>query len=301
MNPLVERKARVTVSVARPGDTPDAESQTSTYEFIDHRMDIKVEQGGGNYGSAKVKIYGVSLDAMNNIARLWLEVLSPSNADTLAIDVWDGDTFVPLFTGVITWSAVNAQGAPQVALEIEANESMAALNTVAPPYAQDTPVSLEDALSTILADTGLTVEMAEGTPELQAQKVHLTGSAGDQVTNLMRYFPEVTWYVNLQRFIVRPVNGPLGGDPVTVSKDTGMVGYPTYSTSGITVSMLFDPRVRPGLTLDIQTVFDFVNRTKWVSSVLQHDLQPNFPGGQWLTHVAAQAYGSKGDTAGSTT
>jgi hypothetical protein len=50
--------------------------------------------------------------------------------------------------------------------------------------------------------------------------------------------------------------------------------------------------------LDIQTVFDFVNRTKWVAAVLQHTLQPNTPGGQWMTQIAAQSYGSKGDTSG---
>lgn len=304
MNPLVERRAKVTVKVTRPSAQGEREL---TYAFDSgltgdgHRMSITVAQGGNQFGNAKVQIFGVELEAMNKIARLWLEVLSPSNTDTLTIDVWDGSNFVPFFNGVITWSAINAGNAPQVALEIEANSAMAAMNTVATPYAQDEPVGLQDALQQILGPTGLVVDFAENVPVLQVQKAHLIGTPMDQAITLMNYFPELTWYINLQRFLVRPVNGPLGGAPIKIDKTTGMIGYPTYSTSGIQVATLFDARIRPGLALDIQTVFDFVNRTKWVAAVLQHTLQPNMPGGQWMTAIAAQSYGSKGDGSGSET
>lgn len=296
MNPLVERKARVTVKVVRPGTDGERELE---YAFIEHRMSIQVSQGGNQFGNAKVSIYGVNLEAMNKIARLWLEVLSPSNTDTLTIDVWDGANFVPFFAGVITWSAVNAATAPHVSLEIEANSAMIAMNTVATPYAQDEPVALQDALAQILEPTGLVVEFAESVQSLQIQKARLSGTPMDQAATLLGYFPELTWYINLQRFLVRPVNAPLGGEPIPVNKYTGMISYPTYSTSGITLSMLFDARIRPGLALDVTTTFDFVNRTKWVAAVLQHTIQPNTPGGQWITQVAAQSYGSKGDGSGS--
>lgn len=298
MNPLVERKARVTVKVVRPGTDGERELE---YAFIEHRMSIQVSQGGNQFGNAKVSIFGVNLESMNKIARLWLEVLSPSNTDTLTIDVWDGSNFVPFFAGVITWSAVNAATAPHVSLEIEANSAMIAMNTVATPYAQDEPVALQDALAKILEPTGLVVEFAESVQALQIQKARLSGTPMDQAAALLGYFPELTWYINLQRFLVRPVNAPLGGEPIPVNKYTGMISYPTYSTSGITLSMLFDARIRPGLALDVTTAFDFVNRTKWVAAVLQHTIQPNMPGGQWITQVAAQSYGSKGDGSGSPT
>lgn len=302
MNTLIERKARVTVKVTRSDANEQGDTLQSTYEFIQHRMSITVTQGGGQFGNAKVQIFGAALDAMNNIARLWLEVLSPSNNDTMDIDVWDGANFVPFFQGVITWSAINASGAPNVALEIEANDSMVAMNTVAQPYAQDTPIALQDALTAILEPAGLVVEFAESVPDLQIQKAHLLGSPMEQANALMNYFPELTHYTNLRRFIVRPVNGPLGGDPLPVNKGTGMIGYPTYSSSGITLATLFDARLRLGLALDIQTTsFEFINRTKWVCAVLQHNIQPNWPGGQWVTQIAAQAYGTKGDDAGSLT
>lgn len=299
MNPLQERRAKVTVKVVRPSANAEEGERELTYEFEQHRMSIQVGQGGNQFGNAKVAIYGVPLDAMNKIARLWLEVLSPSNTDTLTVDVWDGSNFVPFFAGVITWSAINAGAAPQVALEIEANSAMIAMNTVASPYAQDEPVALQNALQQILDTTGLVVDFADSVPALEIQRAHVVGTPMDQAAALMNYFPELTWYINLQRFLVRPVNGPLGSDPVPINKTNGMIGYPTYSTSGVQLATIFNPRIRPGLALDIQTMFDFVNRTKWVAAVLQHNIEPNMPGGQWMTAIAAQSYGSKGDGSGS--
>lgn len=298
MNPLVERRARVTVEVTRPSVQGD---RALTYEFTDHRMSISVGQGGNQFGNAKVEIYGVPQDDMNQIARLWLETLTPGNTDVMRIDVWDGANFVPFFAGVITWSAVNAAKMPDVSLDIEANSAMVAMNMPAEPYAQAGPVTLRAALDDILAPTGLVVEYGEGVPELQMTKVRMTGTPLDQAASLMGHFPELSWYINLRRFLVRPVNGPLGGVPVPVNKNTGMISYPVYATSGVTLATLFDPRIRPGVALDIQTAFDFVNRTRWVASVLQHTIQPNTPGGQWLTQIAANAYGTKGDGDGSVT
>lgn len=299
MNPLVERKAKVTVEVTR--DNADGEAESLKYEFEQHRMSIVVSQGGKQYGNAKVQVFGLPLDQMNQIARLWLETLTPSSTDTLSVDVWDGQVYVPFFKGAISWSAVNAARMPQVALEIEANDAMAAMLTPASPYSQEGPISLKDVLTTILEPAGFVLEYSENAPDFQPVRVRVAGTPLEQAAAVMNAYPELTWYINLQRFIVRPVNGPLGGDPIEINKTTGMVGYPVYSTTGITVATIFNPKVRPGLALDVQTEFDFVNRTKWVASVLQHTLEPNTPGGAWLTQIAAQSYGSKGDTSGSET
>lgn len=299
MNPLQIRRARVTVEVQRP----DAQGlvQDQTYVFDEHRMSIAVTQGGAAMGNAKVQVYGVPLESMNQIARLWLEVLTPTGTDKLTIDVWNGSDFVPFFSGMITWSAVNAASMPNVSLDIEANDAGALMVQTSPPYAQEGPLNLRDILEAIAAPAGFTVDYSESIPELRLVRIRATGTVLQQITQILNAVPELSWYVSLQSIVVRPVNAPLGGDPVAMDKTTGMIGYPVYSTSGLTVATVFNPLIRPGVALDITTAFDFVNRTKWVAAVLQHNLQPNTPGGQWRTDIAAQSYGSKGDTSGSQT
>jgi len=293
LNPLVARRARATVNITRTN--PLGKTETLSYSFMNHRMRITVRQGGNQFGNAKCEVYGVPLDTMNQIARLWLETLTPQNTDKLAIDVWDGKDFVPFFQGVITWSAVDASAMPQVKLVIEANAAMQLMNMSASPYANPGPVLLQSALTAIAQAGQFSVDYSAEAPQYQLTDVRVTGSPMQQIAGLLRSFPDLTWFVNLQRVIVREVNAPYAKDQIQISADTGLQGFPVYSTSGLQFQTIFNPRLRPGVALDVRTPFDFVNRTLWVSSVLAHSLDVNFPNGHWTTAVAANSYGPRGN------
>lgn len=290
-----DRVLRNTVSVTR------AATGVSTYVWEQNRQRIAIRQGGAQFGNARVEVFGVPLADMNNIARLWLETLTPQNTDTIQIDVWNGQTWTPLFQGVITWSAVDASGMPDVRLVIEANASFALGNTSAAPYANAGPVTLQDALTTIAALGGFTVNYAAGAPQYQLTDVRATGSPLEQIGELMRYFPDLTWTVNLQQVIVRKALAPIDSDSVRIAVDTGLQSSPVYSTSGLQIATLFNPQIRPGVTLDVETIFDFVNRTVWVASVMEHQLDANMPNGNWTTYVAANSFGAKGNNDGNPT
>lgn len=294
--PYFQRRAQIIVSVTRPNAS--GEQVPLTYTFEQHRMRIQVRQGGKQFGNAVMKVFGVPLATMNQIARLWLETLTPINTDTVKINVWDGVGFVPFFSGIITWSAVNASAMPQIALDIEANAAMEGMNTTASPYANAGPVSLQEALAAVANPAGLSVDYAKTAPQYQMTQVRAAGTPVEQIGALLGQYPALTWFINLQRLIVRGALAPIDDDAVRIAADTGMVGYPVYSTSGLQVSTLFDARIRPGIALDVETEFDFVNRTKWVSSVLAHTLDVNMPGGQWMTQIAANSFGLKGNTNG---
>lgn len=293
-NPFQTRAVRVTVNVSRPNAS--GEVAQSQYRFQDHRMRIKVRQGGNQFGNAHIEIYGAPLDAMNNIARLWLEALTPQNTDTVEIGVFDGEDFVPFFQGVITWSAVDASGMPQVKLVIEANAAFFLMNQKAPPYSNAGPVGLQDTLRTLLTPWGFSLDYSDAAPQdYLLTDVRTVGSPMEQIAGVMKAFPNLTWFVNLQRLVVRLAQAPYAQDQIRIAPDTGLMGYPVYSSSGLQFATLFNPQVRPGVALDMVTQFDFVNRTLWVAAVLSHDLDANVPGGQWTTSVAANAYGPKGN------
>lgn len=294
LNPLVPRRARVTVNVTRPDNQGQQTDQS--YSFMNHRMRIMVRQGGQQFGNAKVEVFGLPLETMNQIARLWLETLTPQNTDTLAIDVFDGEGFVPFFQGVITWSAVDASGMPQVKLVIEANAAMQLMNMSASPYANAGPVLLKDVLTGIAQQGQFAVDYSEQAPVYQLTDVRVTGSPMEQINKLMRSFPDLSYFLNLQRLVVRKINAPFSADSIRIAADTGLQGFPVYSTSGLQFTTVFNPQLRPGVALNVMTPFDFVNRTLWVSAVLAHTLDVNVPGGHWTTAVAANSFGAKGNT-----
>lgn len=291
--PFSEKRLRITVSVVR--NNSKGEPSTFTYVWTENRMRVLVRQGGKQFGNAEVSVYGVPLADMNQIARLWLETMTPQNTDTLQIDVWNGMTYVPFFQGVIAWSAVDASAMPQVRLHISVNAALALSNLPASPYANPGPVTLQAVLTTLAAQAGFTVAYAQTAPQYQCTSVRLTGSPLEQIGQVMSCFPDLTWFVNLQQVIVRQANAPYEADAIRIAVDTGMQNPPVYSSSGLTLTTMFNPLIRPGAALDVQTVFDFVNRTVWVAGVLAHTLDANLPGGQWTTAVAANSYGPKGN------
>lgn len=288
-NPYTPRRARVTVTVTR-GNAPQ------TYVWIEQRMRISVRNGGRQFGNAKLEIFGLKLDTMNQIARLWLEALSPQASDTVLIETLDPNgNFTPFFQGIITWSAVDASAMPQVKLVIEANSSFALMNAPASPYANAGPVLIKDVLTTLTAEAGFALDYADTLPQIQASDVRLVGSPMDQINALMRGYPDLTFFTNLQRLVVRKAMAPINADAIRIAPDTGLQSNPVYATSGLTFMTLFNPELRPGAALDIHSIFDFVNRTLWVAAVLAHELEPNVPGGRWHTSVAANSFGPNGN------
>ena len=295
-NPFITRQARVTVTVTRPNS---AGAPTNfTYVWTQNRMRLSVREGGQQFGNLKAEIYGVPLSDMNQIARLWLEQLTPQNTDTITVDVWNGNAngWMPWYQGVIAWAAVNARGMPITYLEIESNSAFVLSNTTALPYSNSAPVTLRDALTSIAALGGFTVNYASTLDTYVLQKVRLTGSPLQQIGELMRHFPELTWNARLQQIVVRAANAPLSDAAVRIAVDTGMESFPVYSTSALTMSTLFNPQIYPGVALDVVVpALQFVDRTLWVAAVLSHQIEPNYPKGRWMTDIAANSFGPKGN------
>lgn len=288
-----QRVARVTCTVTRPSAT--GVMTNYTYVWEQNRMRIRVSQGGQQFGNAHVEVMGVPLADMNQISRLWLEPLTPQNTDSLLIETYDGKAFTPLFQGIIAWSAVDGSEieAGTVKLVIDANAALPLGNTPAAPYANAGPVALSDALTAIAALADFTVNYAASAPVYQLTDVRLTGSPLQQIAGLMRHFNDLTWFVSLQQVVVRKAGAPITSDAIRIAVDTGMMKAPTYSTSGLQFETVFNPQLRPGVGLDVETLFDYVNRTNWVASVLTHELDANWPGGVWKTSCAANSYGAK--------
>lgn len=295
-NTLVERIAQVTVTIQRPDGQGGSAPQT--FNFVNNRMKIRIRDGGANFGNCRLEIYGVPLADMNQIARLYLMPLTPLSTDTVAIAIWDGSQFVPLFQGVVSWSAISPGGMPQVSLIIESNSSFGLTLASAPPYATGTPVTLEAILNAIAVPNGYTVDYAPNASQYTLQRVRLTGSPMDQINALMRHVPDLTYNVHLQRLIVRPANQPYSSTAgaIPISAATGMNTAPEYSTSGVTFTTLFNPQIIPGAALKFSTQFTYLNQTSWVASVLQHDLEPNVFGGKWTSSIAACSFGVTGNT-----
>lgn len=291
------RKVRTTINVLRPDSS--GELTPEVYTFVQHRQRITVRNGGAQFNSARVEIYGTPLDTMNTIARLWNVAMVPQNSDSLQIDVWSGGEtdgeYVPLFAGVITWSTVEARQPPNVYLVVEANAAFALGNMPVSPYANAGPVALKDVLASVIAPAGFSLEYSSAAINPMMNDVRLTGSPLEQVAQAVGHYPQLRYAFQLQRLIVSAVDQPFSTDPILISPRNGMMGGPAFSSSSLELATLFNPHIRPGVAIKVETDFTFVNQTAWLAAVVVHQLEPNYPGGQFTTSLACSAWGAAGN------
>ena len=75
---------------------------------------------------------------------------------------------------------------------------------------------------------------------------------------------------------------PQGGIPV-VSVDTGMIGYPTFTNTGLSVSTFFRPDLRLAALVHVESIIPGATGN-WRIVKLSHELSANNPrGGAWRT------------------
>lgn len=71
---------------------------------------------------------------------------------------------------------------------------------------------------------------------------------------------------------------------VLLSPDTGLVGYPSFTQSGVQCTTLYNPNIRFMAPVEIQSQFTPANG-KWSVQSLNHRLDCQVPGGQWFTDI----------------
>ena len=76
-----------------------------------------------------------------------------------------------------------------------------------------------------------------------------------------------------------------------ISKDTGLVGYPTFDSNGVVFRMLFDPRVKWGGIIQLQSDLTAANG-QWIVLSMSYRLESERPGGEWFATVRGFFYGS---------
>jgi hypothetical protein len=71
-----------------------------------------------------------------------------------------------------------------------------------------------------------------------------------------------------------------------ISPDTGMIGYPTFNSSGIVeVTSVYNPSIRFGQRVQIQSSIPAACK-QWDIISLAHELESLVPGGSWRTRVS---------------
>ena len=253
-----------------------------------YRAIVDIDRGGGMMaGTLRAQIYGVSQSDMNSCVTYPYQPQRFSAGyvfSTIQVFAIDGDQESLVFTGNIQTAWGNYQNQPDVFLEIVAQSLYAQQLTPVAPTSFNGAFDVAAAAKQMAASLGLTFE--NNGVSVQLKDKYFAGTTLDQVKAL-KNMANVDLYIDPPVLAITPPNTARGqtGAPL-ISAKTGMIGYPTFNSQGITVRTLFNPAVKFGGTVQIQSDIPNAMGT-FIVRGLAYKLESEKPGGVWFATILA--------------
>lgn len=277
---LIERKITVTLEYGTGPDGLGPPEEPSRIEG--HRVSATVRiAGGASMGSADVRIYGLSLSLMNKFSTVGKLPLA-IRRNILTIEAGDEQSGMSqIFKGTIQAAWADMLGAPEVAFQIQAFSGLVEAMTIIPGTSYPGGFDVAAAMQKLAGQMQLDFE--NNGVQVTLPKSYFPGAARDQAATIARD-ANINWVIENGTLAIWPKGGARGGTQPRLAADSGMVGYPTYTGTGIVATTLFNPNIRFGATVEVDTIL-LPAKGIWNVLTLVHDIEALVAGGKWFTQV----------------
>jgi hypothetical protein len=242
--------------------------------------------GGLGVGTLDLAIYGMTLSHMNQLSTLGM-VYSEVRRNSITLDAGDDKNgMATVFQGIIlnAWPDMNAM--PNVPFRITAMAQL--LTAVAPSSVVNVKGSADAA--TLLA--GLALKMnppcrfENNGVSVKLQNPYYDGSAFNQAQQIVRH-AGIEWNSCEKGILAIWKPGQTrGGTTIILSKDTGMVGYPTATSNGLSVRTIWNPSISLGTRIQVKTTLKLAAGSGEFSVYkIDHHLDAYTPNGRWFSDI----------------
>jgi hypothetical protein len=247
------------------------------------RATVSITQSGGiNQGSAVISIFGLTPSVMNSLSTL-------GNTNYFIrhniVTVLAGDSVTGLatvYTGVIFDAYGDYSSMPNVSFHFVANPyALLAVTPIPPTTINDGFADVATIMSGLAQQANL---------RLENTGVQQTIPYPYQPGTILDQIHAVAAKANINHFIdstigalaIWPKGGARGDAIALVSADTGMIGYPAFTSWGIIITSAYNSSIKFGQRIQVQSSLSAANHI-WFISTINHELESMVPGGQWHT------------------
>lgn len=261
---------------------------SNTISLSGYRASAFIDASGGiGTGTADIAIYGLPLSTMNDlsqIGRTWgsvpqygIKVFAGDEGEAPSL-VWQGDAMYAMADGQQPNMAFRIFGQPGYygMISPAAPTSLQGAGDVATMMS-----SLASQMGFGFVNNGVRVKLSNpyhaGTPMAQAKEI--------------AYAANIDMVVDRGVMFISPLGSPLPGDPVLISPETGMIGYPAFDSQSVMVRTLFNPAIQPLGAVQVQSSLTAACGTFQVMQI-SHALDCLMPGGRWETEVTGLITGT---------
>lgn len=241
-----------------------------------------------------LRIWGMSLSDMNGLSTLGMLAQGLVSRNTITVQAGDAQSGMnQVFMGTIDRAISDFQGQANVPFVVDAHAGAYENAKAIKPTSLNGPsVDVASGASALAGQMGLQFENNGVSNKLGPQYLHGTGV---QQMQSLADAAQINWTIENGTLAIWPKNGNRSGQATIVSPSTGMVGYPGPSAYGIKVKMLFNPNLKFGGQIQVQSSVQPANGT-WTIYRLDHDLESQEPNGQWFTTAEVAKFSGSGSS-----
>lgn len=281
------------------------ESQSNEVKVNGLRMRARIDNAGGAAQTTlDLEVYGMSLSVMNTLSTLGF-VATTVRKNTVSVSAGDENGLAVVFLGTIYDAYVDLTTQPEVCFRVHATAAF--IDAIAPGDPTSYTGSVDVALVLQNIAGQLNVPFENNGVSVILQNPYFSGSLLSQAQqavdhagiawNKLNDRSLAIWYPGQARGSVAPL----------VSKDTGLVGYPAYTSNGIAFRTIFNPSIAFGHPVNVQSSQLLINQTNaqgevqagakvggsgtWGVTMLNHSLETLVPHGNWFSDVQAAPIG----------
>ena len=259
-------------------------STNSNTLIIDNlRVVANISQSGlTTTGSADIAIFGMLESDMNQLTSLQFDTVG-ANPEVFRNTVTVAADGVVCYTGTI----INCYGIyhnqPDVYLHISAATQF--FDKINPAQATCYPGAVD--VASIMADFAkqMNLQLENNGVNIQSEFVYYTGSLLTQAQKVAEH-NNFDMFIEGFTMVIIPRGGTRSQPVALLSKDTGLVGYPSFDNAGVTFKCLFNPMIHFHSTVEIDSPIIRANGY-WVVNSLRYTLESQKPGGAWFMDARA--------------
>lgn len=281
----VQRAINATITL---GQGTFGTSGSNTVKLSGLRVICTIEKAGmPSFDRAEIRIYGMTQDVMNQLSTLGipLPMVRPNN--TILIEAGDAvNGMSTVFNGAIGNAWQDLDGAPEVFFQVVCwtgrDQKM--------QPAQSTSVSGQADVASIMGSLAKQMGFAfeNNNVSVQLASSYFPGSLMDQAHALARA-AGIEMYVDSgtspPTLAIWPRNQTRAGTVPLISPATGLVGYPKFRDQGMNFRTIFNPAIKLGGTIQMQSSIQPACGTWYVVGPYVYNLAAQMPGGAWFCDV----------------
>ncbi len=249
------------------------------------RAGVDIDKAGGvQMGTMRARIYGVKQDDMNSITTLqW----RPQYRIFNTVDVYaiDGEVETLVFSGNIVNAWGDYQNPPDVFLHIQAQAAFKNQVSATTPLSIKGGIDVAIVMQRIAGEMGLAFE--NNNVHVMLNDVYVSNTLLEQARDLARA-ANFRLHIDDKILAITNIYEPRQGDIPRIASDTGLVGYPTFDGVGVNFRTLFNPAIRFGGAISLETSNKHANG-QWIVTSISHSLESERPDGPWYSQVRGTA------------